>query len=92
VLSSALVWLLSERASSNTVVMNDDDNEGRREIMSFWFVVCRSCLLVCMRTLVNQQERGEKMENDEREEREWDMTWETENVTRLLRTHLVLHR
>jgi hypothetical protein len=54
----------SERASNNTEVMNDDDNNGRREIMSFWFVVCSCCLLVCMRTLVSQQERGDRMGND----------------------------
>jgi hypothetical protein len=80
VLSLALVWLSFERASNNTVVMNDDDNDGRREIMLFWFVVA-VCLFVCARSSINK-----------REETEWDMTWEKENVNRLLCTHPVLHR
>jgi hypothetical protein len=52
------------RASNNTVVMNDDDSSGKRDIMSFLFVVA-VCLFVCARLSINK-----------REGREWEMTIE----------------
>jgi hypothetical protein len=52
--NSAFVWLSFEQSSNSTVVMNVDDNDGSREIISLWFVIC-CCLLVFMRSSINKR-------------------------------------